>query len=142
MHLQPRDSERLGGVHSFTILYSLSGAAILACLPRGLSWAEGWVSNHVCDRKQAGLKAVNHTAYFLTLSFLSFHVCSSLFTVSFFSPCLSLKSDKQKIFTYFTEGKTVSRGRCKSVSLSPFTSPSLPLSLTHTHTCLTCLKDS
>lgn len=90
----------------FTIPHSLKrGCSPRPVCPEGLIRGGSRVGNHVCDRKQAGVLAVNQTASFYFLSLvLSPRVCvSQLFRcLSFFfffsSPRLSLKSDKQKDF--------------------------------------------
>lgn len=137
----PETESGLGGVHPFMILHSLNGAAILACLPRGLSRAEGWVSNHVCvtGNRQAYWLSIKQPLYFLSPFCLS--VCiSSLFTVSFFSQPVSSSSLTSKRFSLTSERENQWEGGVRA-SLSPFTIPSLPH--THTHTlCLICLKDS
>ncbi len=134
----PETASSLGGVDPFMILHSLNGAAFLACLPRGLSRAEGWVSNHVCDRKQAGVLAVNQTASLFPLSVLSLRVCFSAFHCLFFSHPVSPSSLTSKRFSLTSERENKWEGGVR-VSLSPFTIPpslslSLSLSLTHTHT--------
>lgn len=86
----------------------------------GQTWVE-LIShgNYVCNRKQAGVLAVNQTAALFPLFVLSLHVCFSTFHCLFFLTPSLPQVWHEKDFHYTSEKENKWEGGVR-VSLSPF----------------------